>query len=1496
MRKIIILFLIVFINSTYAQSNHVLKNLASAKIQQVAAERTNGSLNVNSVNSLPEQDLAGAIPVCQTVYNVLNSYSGYGLISEIYSNTCLKTNENNSVWYSLTAVTVGRLKFMITPVHLIDDYDYALYDVTGHPYSDIKNGLILPVICNFSALNGKTGLDSSGINNSEDAGGLNYNPLLNLIQGHTYLLNISNFYGSTFGYKLNFAGTTANIGGANSSIQNVVSYCDTDSLLVNLSSPILNSSIASNGSDFGLANSTGTYNVISAQGISGGGFSTCIRLKIGSLLSGPGTFSLSLVNGTDGNTLLNVCNNMPMDVVTSTYTSNIALPYQSAVCQNQSFTLSALSATSYTWTGALVPSSDINNQSLSIATNTVGSYSFTLQTTGNCGVNTQTFSIVVNPTPSVVITSTAAISCANTPINLHATGADNYFWTVMNPSYDANSINYQTGNSTSYFSAIPLQQNIYKVTGTTTLGCSSVAIYTLSVIASPTISVLGPDTICNGTSAILTFSGAADSYTWSTGAVNVATISVTPLATTNYYVSGTMTSTGCNLGGSTYNNKVVVVNNIKINNDAFISICYGDSVKLVSSLANSYSWSTGETTRTITVKPIANQVYSLTGMPFGCSTQSTSTFVFVNSLPNIPISMSPTVCSSSSSTYYLNATTFSTGITTYSWSTGNTSYYASGTHPYTSSNNIFTLSLTATNGNGCVNSNSLTYTVFPVPILSTSISNDICTSNTATLSVTGANSYTWTPGNLLVANAVVSPSVTTTYNVNGKDANGCYNTASVSVGISSSTVIAIAVSPSVICAGSTASLSVTGNGIFKWYKSDTTTQILVTNLSYVTPTLSAGTYTYYVSSTCTSPTRLPVIVNVLALPTINIITTSTTVCKSTPFQIFASGANTYTTYVSPISYNDTIPVVQIFNLQTYYVYGTGANGCSNTGSITISLFPTTAYITPVGVTSICKGSSKTFSMTGTPTYTWSNGVVGIPITLTPTVSTNYSVSAIDVSGCLVQKSFSVSVMPTPNASITVSGDLNCLNATRTLTLSSLYNGLYNWTGPGPLSPNNTNTITANLPGTYNCTITVITSMIACTNTATAILGIDTIAPIVSVALSSNTVCEGTSTNITASGANSYWWSTGVTTNSITETPIISLSNYTVTGTNLNGCSDTKTVSIIVNNTCADVWPGDANSDGIANNLDVLELGLHYTQTGTPRAATNNNWQSYFANNWIGTITNGANLNHSDCNGDGTINNDDTLAIYNNYGLNHAFKPAQTNTVNPQLSIVPDQASLTKGTWGTASIYLGNATSIINNINGVAFTVDFDNTLIEPNSIWIEYMNSFIDASPNLYFRKLNFANSKLFTASTHTVSNNVNGFGKIATLHYQISSSLVTDQVLNLGLSQANQSDSSGTISPLTSSTATLMASVASVGVKEILNTGNISISPNPTNGLLSITSTNELQNIEVTTIAGQVLLSQSYNSKSQILQLQNFAEGIYFVKVVCTNGMSVTKKVVVYH
>jgi hypothetical protein len=219
----------------------------------------------------------------------------------------------------------------------------------------------------------------------------------------------------------------------------------------------------------------------------------------------------------------------------------------------------------------------------------------------------------------------------------------------------------------------------------------------------------------------------------------------------------------------------------------------------------------------------------------------------------------------------------------------------------------------------------------------------------------------------------------------------------------------------------------------------------------------------------------------------------------------------------------------------------------------------------------------------------------------------------------------------------------------------------------------------------------------------------------------------------------------------------------------------------------------------------------------------------------------------------------------------------------------------KGTWGTASIYLGDATNTINNVNGVALTVDFDNTLIEPSNVWIEFQNSFIDAGQNLYFRKLDFTNSKLFTASTHTVSNNVSGFGKIATLHYQIKSSLSSDEILTIGISQANQSDAFGIITPLTSGTGTLIAIGASVGIQENSFGSNVLISPNPTNGLLNISFNTLPQNtkIELYNNIGALVLTEVMSNRNNTINVSELSSGIYFMKVLEGNNVVAVKKVV---
>lgn len=72
-----------------------------------------------------------------------------------------------------------------------------------------------------------------------------------------------------------------------------------------------------------------------------------------------------------------------------------------------------------------------------------------------------------------------------------------------------------------------------------------------------------------------------------------------------------------------------------------------------------------------------------------------------------------------------------------------------------------------------------------------------------------------------------------------------------------------------------------------------------------------------------------------------------------------------------------------------------------------------------------------------------------------------------------------------------------------------------------------------------------------------------------------------------------------------------------------------------------------------------------------------------------------------------------------------------------------------------------------------------------------------------------------------------------------------------------------------------------------------MSLAPNPTNGFLNISSLNDFTKIELLSLTGQTLLSEKVNSKTHQLQLQNFAEGIYFVRVSYADGQSVTKKVI---
>lgn len=211
------------------------------------------------------------------------------------------------------------------------------------------------------------------------------------------------------------------------------------------------------------------------------------------------------------------------------------------------------------------------------------------------------------------------------------------------------------------------------------------------------------------------------------------------------------------------------------------------------------------TTNTVAV------VYSYTTTAGGCSGVNSVT-VIVKPLPNLVISGSNTVCTGNSTTLSVS------GGTTYLWSTSSTN-----TSIVVSPTVTTTYTVNATNSYGCSGSNTFTVNTLPLPNITLTGTLSICPNDTITLSAGGGLTYTWSTGAVGGSNILVSPSVTTVYSVTGTDANGCSNSAQVTVTVNP---VNWAVSgPSVICHGDSVTLTASGGGTYLWGNGSTNASI-----------------------------------------------------------------------------------------------------------------------------------------------------------------------------------------------------------------------------------------------------------------------------------------------------------------------------------------------------------------------------------------------------------------------------------------------------------------------------------------------------------------------------------------------------------------------------------------------------------------------------------------------------------------------------------------------
>lgn len=788
------------------------------------------------------------------------------------------------------------------------------------------------------------------------------------------------------------------------------------------------------------------------------------------------------------------------------------------LCAGQSTTLTGGGASTYVWNPGAIPGSPVTVTPASTTTYTVTG------TAANGCTSTATRTITVNPLPTVTASTSTTTICSGNSATLTATGASTYNW--MPGSLPGTPVTVSPGTTTTY-----------TVTGTAVTGCANTATVTVNVNASPTVTASSSTTtICSGQSATLTGSGAS-TYVWNPGAIPGSPVTVSPVTTTTYTVTGTAAN-GCT---STATRTITVNASPTVTaTSSTTTICAGSSVTLTGSGASTYNWNPGSIPGSpITVSPATTTTYTVTGTAANGCTSTATQMITVNASPTVTASSSTTtICNSGS------VTLSATGASTYNWMPGS----LPGTPVTVSPATTTTYTVTGTAANGCTATATQMITVSPTPTVTvTTSSATICSGQSSTITASGATTYSWLPGPLTGGTVTVTPGTTTTYTVTGTT-GGCSSNATQVITVNASPTVTASSSTTTICSGGSATLTATGASTYNWMPGS-----LPGTPVTVTP---GSTTTYTVTGTaangCTgSSTQL---ITVTPTPTVSVTASTTTLCTGQSATLTASGATTYSWLPGPLS-GGTVTVTPGATT-TYTVTGT-TSGCSSSATQLITVNATPTVTATSSTTTICSGNSVTLTGGGASSYSWMPGpIAGSPITVSPAATTTYTVTGTAANGCTATATRTITVNASPTVTVSASTTSICTGGSTTLTGGGA--STYNWL-PGPISGSPV-TVTPASTTTYTVTGTAVNG---CTGMQTILISVGA-SPTVTATASNNSICQGASTTLTGAGATTFTWMPGsLSGGTVTVTPTVT-TTYTVTGSNGPGCSNTSTVLVTVN--------------------------------------------------------------------------------------------------------------------------------------------------------------------------------------------------------------------------------------------------------------------------------------------------------------------------------------------
>lgn len=362
----------------------------------------------------------------------------------------------------------------------------------------------------------------------------------------------------------------------------------------------------------------------------------------------------------------------------------------------------------------------------------------------------------------------------------------------------------------------------------------------------------------------------------------------------------------------------------------------------------------------------------------------------------------------------------------------------------------------------------------------------------------------------------------------------------------------------------------------------------------------------------------------------------------------------------------------------------------------------------------------------------------------------------------------------------------------------------------------------------------------------------------------------------------------------------------ITLVNTCGCWAADTFTLIVNSCAPDtVWPGDADRNKIVDNADLLTIGLGYAATGPVRTVTGNVWQADPASDWAQTFTTyaaGVNYVNADCDGNGVIDANDTVAIVTNFGDIHAKTDGyvgQWRNGIPGLRVLLNLDTALNAQVLTTNIYLGDSALPVSNIYGLAFTFHYDPIVIDSTAQSFAFVSSWLGSQTNSININRNFHSLGEVKAAITGINHQPrSGNGLIATFIGTVTTGNINGKNLsyytNLNyISDITAIDQYGNPVTLNAGIDSNYIGYYPNGINDI-SKSKVYLYPNPAASTVMVSSGTEMTEITITDMIGQTAKTIPLNNKTvETINISDIAAGVYTVRVSTISGIATTRLIV---